>query len=243
MAVLTAYREGNFVAALKITERLRKEAEQYCFLRGGLLMQLGNLDEAEKLLQQSVTLSEQRETAIRNENPEEIAALEKQTKLCAFRWASLGELHLERGRYNKAMQCFETSLCKWPGYGSFHRAIAETWLHRGDDPGEALKWATLAVKETRAAKASSLGEDLATLAWALAVASQDRAKVDQLVDEAISVVSTQSVSSRALVNYYSGLAYKELGDSQLGAVHLEEAAACDRLGRWGRAARLRLGTS
>jgi tetratricopeptide (TPR) repeat protein len=241
--VLTAYREGDFEAALKATEGLRKEAEQYCFLRGGLLMELGNLDEAEKLLQQSVTLSEQRETAIRSGNTEEIAALEKHTKLCAFRWALLGELDLERGRYNKAMQCFETSLRKWPGYGSFHRAIAETWLRRGDDPTEALKWATLAVKETRAAKASSLGEDLATLAWAVAVASQDRAKVDRLVSEAISLVGTQSVTSRAQVNYHSGLAYTELGDSELGAVHLKEAAAGDRLGRWGRAARLRVGTS
>ncbi len=66
-------------------------------------MQLGNLDEAEKLLQQSVTLSEQRETAIRNENPEEIAALEKQTKLCAFRWAS-PENCILREDGNKAMR-------------------------------------------------------------------------------------------------------------------------------------------
>jgi tetratricopeptide (TPR) repeat protein len=244
-SALAAYRQGDYEAALKETEGLRTDPIQYSFLRGGLLMRLGRLDEAEKLLRQSLTLCEQREAAIRARNTgEEAVELDKQIKATAFRSASLGELHLERGRYNQALECFQASARSSPGYGPFHRSIAETWLRRGADPTEALKWATLAVEEDRAAKAVSrdigdmnLGEDLATLAWAVAVESKDREKVDRLVREAISLAGTQSVGTTAQVHYYAGRAYAALGDSGLAALHLKEAAGVDQFGRWGRAAR------
>jgi tetratricopeptide (TPR) repeat protein len=250
-SALAAYREGDFEAALKETEGLRKDPLLYSFLRGGLLLQVGDLDEAEKLLQQSVTLSEQREAELREKNTGGTAIeLEKHIKATAFRWASLGELYLDRRRYDKALKCFETGLRYFPGNGSIRRGIAETWLRRGDDPSEALKVATLAVEEDRAGNGISksvgdrnLAEDLATLAWAVAETSQDKAKVDELVREAISLVGVRSVTSTAQVHYQSGLAYVALGDSGVGALHFKEAAGTDRLGRWGRAARARAGVS
>jgi hypothetical protein len=135
-------------------------------------------------------------------------------------------------------------LQEWPGHGSTHRAIAETWLRRGNDPTEALKWARLAVEEDSALMSIpedrhiDLGEDLATLAWAVAVTSQDRAEVDRLVGEAVSVVGSQVVTSAAMIEYHSGLAYAALGDQGRSLEHLNGAARIDKGGRWGRAARV-----
>jgi tetratricopeptide (TPR) repeat protein len=243
---LALYRRGDFEAALQALEGLRKEPIPYSSLRAGVLMQLGDLDEAEKLLRQSIALAEQRAPAVRGRGlgtgP---AELKRQMKLSALRWETLGELHLERQRYDEAIRCFETSLRDWPDRGSSHRVIAETWLRRGDSPSEALKWAKLAVEEDRAAEAMSqlvgdtnLAEDLATLAWAVAVASHDGAEVDRLVAEAVSLVGNLAVTSSAQVQYQSGLAYAALGDSGRSAQHFKEAARIDQRGRWGRAARM-----
>jgi tetratricopeptide (TPR) repeat protein len=243
---LALYRRGDFEAALQAIEGLRKEPIPYGSLRAGVLMQLGHLDEAEKLLLRSIALAEQREPAVRGRGlGMGTAELKRQMKLSALRWETLGQLHLERLRYDEAMRCFETSLRDWPDRGSSHRAIAETWLRRGDSPSEALKWANLAVEEDRAAEAMSqlvrdtnLAEDLATLAWAVAVASHDGAEVDRLVAEAVSLVGSLAVTSCAQVQYHSGLAYAALGDRGRSAQHFKEAARIDQRGRWGRAARM-----
>ena len=173
-----------------------------------------------------------------------IAALEKQIRLTALNRAVLGELYLERGRYGEAIRCFEASLSDWPGRGSCHRAIAEAWLRKGDDPAEALKWAQLAVEEDRVAKDytqevrdTNLGEDLGTLAWAVAVASRDAAEVDRLVAEAESKAGTRLVTSSAQVQYFAGRAYEALGDTTRSTRHFKEASRIDSQGLWGRAAR------
>lgn len=126
-SALAAYREGDFEAAPKETEGLRKYPILYSSLRGGLLLQLGDLDEAEKLLQQSITLSERREAELRGKSTGEAAIeLAKHVKATAFHWASLGELYLDRRRYDKTLKCFETGLRYFPGNGSIRRGIAET---------------------------------------------------------------------------------------------------------------------
>jgi tetratricopeptide (TPR) repeat protein len=243
-AVMAPYREGDFEAALHVAERLRSDPRAYSFFQGALLLELGHLKEAEPLLQQSIQLSEHQELALRKTHFGTSRALKRQRKLTALSRSVLGQLYLDQGLYDDALRCFEASLIDWPGRGSSHRAIAEAMLRRGDDPAEALKWARMAVDEERISRDmpreirdTNLGEDLATLAWAVAVASRDSAQVDRLVAEAESVVGTRLVTSRAQVQYQSGLACAALGDLPRSTQHFNEAARIDTRGRWGRAAR------
>lgn len=255
-AFMAPYRQGDFQAALQAVEGMRNDARAYCFFRGALLAQLGDLKEAESLLHQSIQLSEQREEALRARGQSAFVfgrigakeALERQRKLTALSRSTLGEVYLDQERYADALACFQASLRDWPGHASSYRAIAETLLRRGDNASEAVKWAQLAVDAERASKAmpqevrdTNLGEQLATLAWATATASHDRAQVDRLVEEAESAVGSRVVTSCAQVQYLSGLAYATLGDTAQSARHMEEAARIDPHGRWGRAARTTAG--
>jgi tetratricopeptide (TPR) repeat protein len=236
---LAAYRRGDYAAALQATEGLRKARtiREYWFLRGGALMQPGQLDEAEKSLNQAMELMRPSGAAI--QGPRE------SRKRSALGSAILIELYLEQSRYDEAVKRSEASLRDLPGHGPFHAYMAEACLRRGDRPGEALKWATLAVEEDRTDKAlpreshnSNLSEHLATLAWAVAVASRDRAQVDRLVDEAVNLADALSiVPTSAQVHFKSGLAYAALGDEERCTRYFEEAARIDPQGRWGRAAR------
>jgi len=243
-ALLAAYRRGDFEAALPFVEGLRDDDSTYRYFQGALLMQIGNLKEAEKLLQQSIQLSEQSEITLRSRGMWAKKALQRRLELTSLRRSTLGQLYLEQGRYDDAQLCFEASLRDWPGCGSSHRAIAETLLRRGGDPTAALKWARLAVDEERASTglpeevhSTNLGEQLATLAWSVAVALRDRPQVDRLVSEAESSVGDRLVTSCAQVQYLSALAYSTLGDMERSAHHLDEAARVDRKGQWGREAR------
>jgi tetratricopeptide (TPR) repeat protein len=253
-SVLTPYRRGDYEAALEATEGLREsmaalspqlplsQAEidrHYWALRGGALMQLGELSEAEKSLDQAVALAQQCECEYRRWDP----GMERKIKLSALHSARLGEIYLQQRRYDDAMKRFEASLRDWPSHGPFHAHMAEACLLKGDPPSEGLKWATLAVDEDRAAKASpethdmNLCEDLATLAWAVAVASPNRAQVDGLIAEAVKLAGTRSVPTSAQVHFQAALAYIALGDWERSTRYLEEASHIDPQGRWGRAAR------
>jgi tetratricopeptide (TPR) repeat protein len=233
---LKTYRQGDFAGALRAIEPLRKDPVAYCAFYGAIQLQLGNLDEAEQSFRKGIDLAEQRRPGAQHS--------EKQRKLAALRWEMLGQLHLERQRFDDAIRCFDTALSVWPGHGPFHRAIAEVWLSRGNGPAEALKWAEMAVAEERAEPVASpllhgtnLGEALATQAWAVAVATHDRSRVDELVAAAVSAVGDLAVTSSAQVHYQSGRAYEALGDTGRSAHYFEEASRIDPAGRWGRAAR------
>jgi tetratricopeptide (TPR) repeat protein len=237
-AHMDPYCKGDFKAALQGTEKLKYDPRAYCFYRGATLLQLGDLKEAETLLLQNIALAEQALLSFRGKGSRNLI------KLAAISRQALGETHLEQRRYDDALRCFEASLRDWPDRGSSHRAIAEAWLRRGNAPTEALKWARLAVEEDRAstdltqeARDTNLGEDLATLAWAVAVASHDGSEVDRLVTEAVTVAGTVLVTTSAQVQYHSGLAYEALGNTERSAQHFNEAVRIDSQGRWGRAAR------
>ncbi len=252
-AFLAAYRKGDYDAALQATERIQETGNirSYLNLRGGTLMQLGQLDEAERSLTEAVAMAPLSESRVQGRGVRGgIATLNKEIRLSALYRSSLGALYIERARYNEAMECFEASLRDWPGHGPFHAQMAEVCLRRGDAPAEALKWAALAVEEDRTGKALSqethdmnLSESLGTFAWAAAVASKDRAQVDRLVDEAVKLAAHCSVPTSAQVHFESGLAYAALGDRDPGRRYWEEAARIDPQGRWGRAARAKLASS
>lgn len=227
--MLAAYRAADYETALRFIDSMKDNrlVRGSSTLRGDILLSLGRIDEAEQFLRQSV-------------------ASHLDPKRQALSYSSLGELLLERRRYDEALECFENSLKLWPNYGSTHRDIAEMHLRRGSSTVEAVKWAKLAVSEDQARKTANpleqeaantnLGKDLATLAWAVAADSQDRDEVDRLVDQALPLVSTVKPIA-AQTRCYAGYAYQSLGDSRKSEYHFDEAARIDPHGLWGRNAR------
>jgi tetratricopeptide (TPR) repeat protein len=231
-AILDAYRKGDYAGALRAAEALKGNpalAASHFFFSGIMLMNLGRLQEAEQYLRRHLT----------------VATDEKKTALA---YSSLGHLLLEMQRYDEALECFETSLRHWPNRGSSHRDIAEASLRRGGHTSEAVKSAQLAVKEDRSKDNlagspeaqevynTNLAEDLSTLAWAIAEDSRERAQVDRLVDEAVTLLGP-GTSPAAQVHCHSGRAYLALSDSRKSEHHFEEAARIDPNGLWGRSAR------
>lgn len=229
-SVMEAYGRGDYETALRAADgfaALRNQTS-YCFYRGSMLMHLGRLQEAEPFQRCAV-------------------ALQRDRRRTALAYSVLGQNLEEQRRYDEAMQCFGRALRRSPGKGSVHRHMAELHLVRGGAPGEALDLATLAVKEERALSSPrpemqrvhklNLGEALATLAWAAAAASGDRAEVDSLVAEAVPLMTGgDSNPTCAQVQYHAGQAYAALGDTAKSAEHFETAARLDPNGIWGRAA-------
>jgi tetratricopeptide (TPR) repeat protein len=223
--MMEAYRLGDYESALREAEFMKDSNKAgYFFFRGVLLTELGRFEEAEELLRKNVLI-------------------ESRTHQSALGYSSLGHLMLERDRYEEALECFSSSLRHMPDRGATHRDVAETWLKRGNNSSEALKWAQLAVEKERAGpvlsaevRDSNLGENLATLAWAVAVSSRDRQAVDRLLAEAVPMVKTLAVSTAAQVHYHAGRTCAELGDTAKSEEYFQEASH----GRWGRAARAAL---
>ena len=193
------------------------------FLQAEMLIQLDHAAEGERLLRQ-------------------MAATEQDPRRMTLIQSLLGQVLLRRQRYDEAMECFERGLRNWPERGSTYRVVAEWWLRRGDNPAEALRWARLAVERERAvpglfpdSKAICLGEDLSTLAWAVAVASRDRAEVERLSEE----VAFPAITPRctlAMSSFHFAKAWAALGDEDRSAVCFRLAASRDPNGIWGREA-------
>jgi tetratricopeptide (TPR) repeat protein len=231
--VMEPYRLGDYQAALEAAEGFRDDGEitaEYCFFRGASLSHLGRLEEAETWLRRNIALH--------------TAAGDK--RRLAIGLTSLGNVLLRAGHYDEAKKCFQDSIRTAPDRGSGYRSLAELCLVRGGDPAEAAGLAKLAVQREQADKVHSaslrnlnLGEDLATLAWAIAAELHDAAQVARLADAAIAGVGDTNVQSTAQVHYHLGCAFAELGDLATSAGHYEEAARIDPQGHWGRAARSR----
>jgi tetratricopeptide (TPR) repeat protein len=227
------YRRGDYEAALQATESFRQDGDvtaSYCFYRGSCLAHLGRLPEAEVWLRRNIALRK-----------------EDQKRHLAIGYTTLGHLMLQAGRYDDAVECFQTSLHHFPGRSSGYRSMAEAYLLRGDNPSEALRWTRLAIDQAKGDREISpelrkmnLGESFATLAWATAAASHTAPEVARLVAEAVAGVGAGSISSTAQVHYQSGRAYEELGDAGNSLHHYREAARLDLQGEWGRAGRAAL---
>jgi tetratricopeptide (TPR) repeat protein len=226
--MMDAYRRGDYESALKELESAKHNDNSYEFFRGSILMELGELEEAEKLLRKN-------------------ALLEKRDHQSSIAYSSLGEVMQEQERFDEAMDCFQASLRHMPDRGSAHRNIAEVLLVQKKNRDEALMWAKTAVEKERASaprseevKTVNLSENLAALAWATAATSHDRQAVNQLLAEAIAMVENGAVSVAARVHYSAGRAYAELGELSESVAKWEKASTLDPKGRWGRAARTQL---
>ena len=215
--MIEAYRHGDYEGAIQASMGMDP------YFHGSMLMQLGHFAEAQQWLEQ-------------------VIARQKEPKLLALANTTLGQLFLQQQRYDEAQKLFETALALWPDRASTHRDIAELWMRR-DNPSEGLRWASRAVDKERAGEGvtpetqkTNLCEELATLAWAVAATSHDRAEVDRLTAEAVAVAADNPVSSTAQIHFQIAQAYSLLDDTATSGRHFEEAARFDPKGLWGCAA-------
>lgn len=228
-SVMGPYRRGDYEQALQATEAWRLNGEvtsPYCYFRGSNLAHLGRLDEAEVWLRRSI----------------EMRKSEKESRHVAISLTTLGHLMLRSGRYDEARECFEESIRLFPGRGSGYRSMAELLLLRGNAE-DALRWANTGIKHEKAdrtlspeLRGTNLAEQMATLAWATAAATQNRAEVSRLVADAVGSGGYASAPTGAQIHYHSGRALAEIGDVEGSSRHYEDAAKLDPKGNWGRAA-------
>jgi tetratricopeptide (TPR) repeat protein len=227
--VLGAYGRGDYEGALKAAEALKTIGNsdlKYYFFRGTMQMQLGRYEEAEDLLRRS-------------------AIQETDHKQAAVSYCELGSLLCHLSRYDEALEYFHAALAAWPDRASTNRHLAEAWLRKGERSAEAVTRATRAVEcERKGAlfsnndtQAINLAENLATLAWAVAVDSRDQGEVIRLASEAQTAVGNDIVPAKSQVEYHLGRAYQALGLRQRASQHYQNAASIDPHGMWGRAAK------
>jgi tetratricopeptide (TPR) repeat protein len=194
------------------------------FFKGYLLMELGQFGAAQPLI----------ECAIQNANDPRSRALGN---------IVLGQVFTEDQQDDRALDCFRAAQALWPDRGTADRAIAELRLRRGGNSAEALLAARRGFEKEKAgeglsvdSKNTSLCEHLGTLAWAVAVESQDAAEVDRLVAETAGLTGANPANSTALMHLHFGHAYAALGQAEKSARHFEEAIRVDPNGLSGRAA-------
>jgi tetratricopeptide (TPR) repeat protein len=227
-SVMDAYRRADHAGVLRAAEGLRAYSNlqpDYHFYRAKALYELGDLEAAEQSMRTSMALRQDRQRlALAND--------------------ALGEILLEQGRYDEAIESFEQSITYWPTRGCCHRAVAAAHLRSGGSLEEALERARTAARLDESAAAGTqeihnmnLAEDLATLAWALAAASGNAAEVSQLVTRSLSLCPETTRPVRAQLHYHSARAYAALGNAESCARHLERTIAMDADGTFGRLAR------
>lgn len=225
-ADLAAYRRGDYEAQLRAVQPLKVwKPEAYFGFRGGALLELGRLQEAEACFRRSLAM---------RRNPLSRAIGESQ----------LGNVLREQQRYTEAIACYERAIAEWPKRGGGHREIAQTLLRQGVQPAEALRRARTAadideVNTTLGAEVRDLnvGAALATLAWAEAVNGGNAAKVERWLEKAFPLCPETCVPVRAKVHHHAGRAYAALGKTDESVREFERAASLDPKGTYGRLAK------
>lgn len=248
-AVTDLYRKGDFEAALQATEGLNVQGKEanYLYYRGDTLRELGRLDEAEEVLKRAVAVSEQEQMEVHGRTIRDgVLRMKQLVRLFAFANQSLAGVYLLQGRYDDAIKALEVSLRERPNRGSAQRQLGEVYLRMGKT-AEALEWCQRAVETERAGPIESrelhemhLAEELATLAWAVAVARSDQSQVEKLVTEADQLAAHKPVMFFGRVNLHVGFAYEALGNPQEAIRRLTAAASSDTHGAAGRLATARL---
>src|SRR5437899_1848478 len=91
--------------------------------------------------------------------------------------------------------------------------------------------------ESSAKPVSGLREDLAVLAWAVAVNSGDVGEVESLLTEAFPLCGTKTKPVLAELHYHAGRAYEALSIPEKTREHFRQAIEADPKGIFGRLAR------
>jgi len=234
-AIMAAYREGDYETGLQKAEALKdpmhpfSKTAEYCFFRGTMLHHLGRLEQAEASLREGLPL-------------------EEEASRRALVFNTLASVLMDQQRYPEAVAFYENAGRAWPDRGANHRGIAEVWLRQGRELSEALDHARQAVEIDRAASGlkkealeTRLGEDLATLAWAVAAnasadASSDVAEVESLLKEAFHLCGDRTKPVLAQIHYQAGKAYEALKMPEKAREHFCRVAEADPRGTYGRLA-------
>jgi tetratricopeptide (TPR) repeat protein len=224
---LDAYRRGEYEDQLRIIEGFRvngSEPAEYLFFRGSTLLELGQLEEAEKCLRRSLAFDQ----------PAIFKALTED---------ELGLVLLEQERYDDAISAFENALVNAPGRGGPHRGVASALLRQDRQAGDALRRARTAVELDEAARKSAredldlnLAESLAIFAWATAIYGGDELRVDELLARAFTLCPPTTRPIRAEIHYHAARAYSALGKLGERETELDRAAEVDPKGNFGRLA-------
>jgi tetratricopeptide (TPR) repeat protein len=167
---------------------------------------------------------------------------------------TIASVLMDQGRFPEAIAFFENAGSAWPDRGSSHRGVAEVWLRQGREFPEALEHARQAVEIDRPASGmkkealdTRLGEDLATLAWAVAANSTvaansgAAAEVDSQLTESFKLCGTKTKPILAQIHYQAGKAYEALKMPEKAREHFRQAAEVDPNGIYGRLARAAAG--
>lgn len=226
-AIMASYKAGDYEGALQSAQQLkdRANAQEYYYFSGAMLHHMGRLPEAEDFLRKAIPL-------------------QKEPRLKALAANTLGLVLLDQGRYEEAIASHEESLHLWPDRGSSYRAIAEALLRDKRESARALQNAHRAVEIDRAASGLEprvlncrVGEDLATLAWAVAANSGTAREVEPLLAAAFPLCADQAKAVQAQVHYHAGQAFSLLGKPDEAVKHFRQAAEIDPNGQFGRMAR------
>ena len=230
-AVMSAYRAGDYKSALEKAEGLKdgiSKTAPYCFLRGGMLCHLGRLVEAEESLREGLPL-------------------EEDPRRRSLVFDELASVLMNQKRFHEAIEFYEHASRAWPERGAARRGIAEVLLRQGCEFPEALKEAQRAVAIDKRVAAGSqkekqvlehrLGQDLAVLAWALAVNSAGSATVEFSLGEAIRLCGDSAKAILAQVHYHAGQAYLALQNAEKSREHFLRGAEIDPQGIFGEMAR------
>ncbi len=226
-AVMAAYRNGDYATALQKTEALRKGQQktgEYCFLRGGMLRHLGQLEESEAILREAIPL---------HDDPRQKALV----------YNTLASVLMDQKRFPEAIAFYENAGRAWPDRGSSQCGIAEAWLRQGREFPEALECARraaeidqLATGMPKEALDKRLGEDFAILAWAIAANSGDVHEVESLLAKVFPLCGTKTKPVLAQIHYHAGKAYETLNMRQKARDHFHQAMQIDPQGIFGRLA-------
>jgi tetratricopeptide (TPR) repeat protein len=241
--VMAAYREGDYETGLQKAEGLKQgftKTAEYCFFRGSMLHHLCRLEESEASLREGLPL-------------------EEEPSRRALVYNTLAEVLMDQGRYPEAIAFYENAGRAWPDRGGNHRGIAKVWLRQRREFAEALEHARQAVEIDRKASGlkkealdTRLGEDLATLAWAVAAnaslqsapqssASSAAAEVESLLKEAFQLCDARTKPILAQIHYQAGKAYEALAMKEKTSENFRRAAELDPKGTYGRLARASAG--
>ncbi len=249
--VMTAYRSGDYQAALEYTGELKRgwsETAESCFFRGKALYQLGRLPESEDALRKG-------------------AALETDSRRKALSAEALGYTLMEQNRFAEAIASFEQCVRFRPERGSGERAIAEALLRDAerlpapsapDADAQARKISEALDHARRGADLdrrnpglneeihrTNLCEALATLAWALAANESEAGtkttdQIDPVLAETFQLAEGVSQYTAAQIYYHAGRAYGCLGIAEKAAEYYERSSRSDQQGNYGRLARAAL---
>src|SRR6202021_3746750 len=129
-AVMAAYRNGDYITALKKTEGLKNGQEktgEYCFLRGAMLHHLGQLDKSAAILREAIPLH---------------AVPRKR----ALAYNTLASVLMDQRRFPEAVAFYENAGRAWPDRGSSLCGITETWMRPAREFPEALQCARQAIE-------------------------------------------------------------------------------------------------